>query len=172
VNVAAFVQSAAHRSQDEFFGWPLALWCLVPFALAIWLARRRKRVEPEPPHVTDATFEDLVLRSEIPTLVHFYRAWSVGDRVMVNQAKRIAARNAGRSSTLWCDVETCPESAARFPHLTTPAFVFFVDGTAVYHAEGVVDEADVVREMWLAHDAFLKRRARDAESGRDGALAP
>ena len=161
--IAAVAQSA-EEGQRDFFGWTLALWAVIPFLVVILLARSRRRVEPEPPHVADATFEDLVLRAERPTLVHFYRSWSIGDRVMSQQARRLAKTVAPFADVLWLDVEACPEVMARHPHLETPAFVLYAEGRRVFHAEGVVEEADVVREMRLALEREERLKARAAAS--------
>ena len=157
------LQSAAEQGQSDFLGWPMLAWAVLPFLLMIWLGRRRKKVEPDPPHLTDATFEDLVLRAETPVLVHFYRSWSIGDRVMVNMAKRIAKRFEGRSDVFWLDVDANPDTVARYPNLGTPAFVFFIGGKRVVHAEGVVDEGDVVQEIAEAEEAYRRRLNRPAD---------
>jgi thioredoxin 1 len=157
--------SEAERSQEGFFGWQTVLWATIPTVLAILLAMSRRKKEPPLPHVTDADFEDVVLRSDIPVLVHFYRTWSIGDRVMINQARRIGERNGERLRVLWVDVEQCPETVGRFSHLETPAFLFFADGRLLFHCEGVVDEADVHREMWDAHARHLRKAAREIDAG-------
>ena len=98
-------------------------------------------------------------------LVHFYRTWSIGDRVMINQASRIAERNGDALSVVWLDVDANPETLARFPHVETPAFLFFADGKCLFHCEGVVDEADVHREMWEAHEKHLRKTERGVDAG-------
>ena len=164
--VLAAPQTPAEQGQSDFLGWPMVAWTVGPFLLAIWLAKKRKRSLPEPPHVNDQTFEELVLHADRPVLVHFYRSWSVADRVVVNQARRIADRIADRAYSFWLDADANPETKARFQQLETPAFVYFVDGKRVFHAEGVVDDADVLREIALAHESYDRRRARDA-AGKD-----
>jgi thioredoxin-like negative regulator of GroEL len=109
------------------------------------------------PHVTDEDFEKTVLASAKPVLVHFYRTWSIGDRVMINQARRLAERNGDALSVVWLDVDQCPATVGRFSHVETPAFLFFADGRCLFHCEGVVDEADVHREMWDAHAKHLRK---------------
>jgi thioredoxin 1 len=164
-------KSSAEESQEGFFGWQTAAWATLPVILAILLARSRKKKEPELPHVTDADFEQRVLRSEKPVFVHFYRSWSIGDRVMINQARRLAERNGDAISAVWLDVDLNPETLARFPHVETPAFLFFTDGKCVFHCEGVVDEADVHREMWEALAKHERRKLQGAgpevSAGRD-----
>ncbi len=145
------------KSQEDFLGWQTVLLCVIPCIVVLILAKTRKQKEPELPHVDDSSFEDEVLRSELPVLVHFYRTWSIGDRVMINQARRLAERNGPRLKVVWLDVDKSPETVARFPHVETPAFLFFHDGRCLFHGEGVVDEADVDREMWEAHRKYLKR---------------
>jgi thioredoxin 1 len=157
-------KSEAEKSQEGFFGWQTALWAGIPIVLAIVLAMSRRRKPPPMPHVTDATFEQDVLRSKKPVLVHFYRTWSIGDAVMINQARRIAERNGDALSMVWLDADTNPETIARFSHVETPAFLFFSDGKCLFHCEGVVDEADVHREMWEALARHVRRRGADAPS--------
>jgi hypothetical protein len=155
-------KSDAERSQESFFGWQTAIWATVPFIIVLLLARSRKRREPPLPHVGDDDFEERVLKNPRPVLVHFYRTWSIGDRVMINQARRIAERNGHAIEVLWLDVDLCPRTVARFSHVETPAFLFFADGRCLFHCEGVVDEADVHREMWDAHAKHLRRKVAPA----------
>jgi thioredoxin 1 len=160
-------KSEAEKSQEGFFGWQTVFWASIPIVLAIALALSRRRKEPPLPHVTDADFEDRVLRSERPVLVHFYRTWSIGDRVMISQARRLAERNGDALSVVWLDTDLNPATVARFSHVETPAFLFFAEGRCLFHCEGVVDEADVHREMWDAHAKYLRKaagRAADAAS--------
>jgi thioredoxin 1 len=157
-------KSDAEKSQEGFFGWQTLVWSLLPIILAVALAMTRRRKEPPLPHVTDADFEERVLRSEKPVLVHFYRTWSIGDRVMINQARRLAERNGDALSVVWLDTDLNPATVARFSHVETPAFLFFADGRCLFHCEGVVDEADVHREMWDAFAKHQRRAGREADS--------
>jgi thioredoxin 1 len=166
------LQQSPVDGQNAFFGLPLILWTILPILLAIFLARRRSKKKPEPPHVDDRSFDELVLRSDLPVLVHFYRSWSIGDRVMVNTGQNLAVRNAANARTFWLDVDANPETVARFPNLETPAFVFFADGKRIFHAEGVVDEADVQREMWMAHERHLRMKGRDRASPSSPSAEP
>lgn len=155
-------KSDAEKSQEGFFGWQTVFWASIPMILAVALAMSRRRKEPPLPHVTDADFEERVLRSGKPVLVHFYRTWSIGDRVMINQARRLAERNGDALSVVWLDTDLNPATVARFSHVETPAFLFFADGRCLFHCEGVVDEADVHREMWDAHAKHLRKAAGKA----------
>ena len=155
----------AEKSQEGFFGWQTAAWASIPIVIAVILAMSRRKKEPPMPHVTDLDFEEKVLRSERPVLVHFYRTWSIGDRVMINQARRIAERNGDALAVVWLDAEANPATLARFSHVETPAFLFFAEGRCLFHGEGVVDEADVHREMWEAHAKYLHRAQREADVG-------
>ncbi len=147
------------KSQEEFFSWITLLYTVIPMLVVFALARSRKQKTPEPPHVSDDDFEDEVLRSAVPVLVHFYRDWNIGDRVMIKQGERLAARNGSNMKVRWLEVGGSPKTMARYPHVETPAFLFFVEGKLIYHAEGVVDEADVNREMWDNYDAHQRKKA-------------
>jgi hypothetical protein len=132
--------SEAEKSQEGFFGWQTAAWMTIPVILAILLAMSRRKKEAPLAHVGDVDFEDKVLRSDKPVLVHFYRTWSIGDRVMINQARRLAERNGDALAVYW------------------------LDGRCLFHCEGVVDEADVHREMWEAHAKALRKAERGSVS--------
>ena len=153
-----WLQTQAEDSQHDFFGWKVAAWTVVPIVIVFLLARSRHRKEPDLPHVTDADFDQVVLKSPKPVLVHFYREWSIGDRVMINQARRLAERNGDAVLVRWLEVERSPGVVKRFSHVETPAFLFFFDGKCLFHCEGVVDEADVHREMWEAYEKYVRRR--------------
>lgn len=158
-------KSDAEKSQEGFFGWQTAAWASIPIVITVLLALSRRKKEPPMPHVTDLDFEESVLRSARPVLVHFYRTWSIGDRVMINQARRIAERNGDALSVVWLDVDLNPATIARFSHVETPAFLFFAEGRCLFHCEGVVDEADVHREMWEAHQKYLRKAQRGVDAG-------
>jgi thioredoxin-like negative regulator of GroEL len=167
---AGAAKTEAEKSQEGFFGWQTALWASIPIVLAVILAMTRRRKEPPLPHVGDADFDDVVLASPKPVLVHFYRTWSIGDRVMINQARRIAERNGDALNVVWLDVDQSPGVVGRFSHVETPAFLFFADGKCLFHCEGVVDEADVHREMWEAHSRHARRLAsREVDAGSPSA---
>ncbi len=151
--------SAPEQSQGEFFGWIAVLWAVVPTIIVLMLAKSRKQKTPEPPHVTDTDFEAEVLKSDMPVLVHFYREWNIGDRVMIKQAERLAKRNGEALKVRWLEIGESPQTLARYPHVETPAFLFFFEGRLLFHAEGVLDEADVHREIWENHAKYLRKKA-------------
>jgi hypothetical protein len=109
--------------------------------------------------VNDRDFEAEVLKSELPVLVHFYREWNIGDRVMIKQAERLAKRNGDALKVRWLEIGESPEpspgtrTSRRRPSSSSSR------GRLLFHAEGVLDEADVHREMWENHAKYLRKKA-------------
>ena len=136
------------RDNEGFLGWHMALWLFLPLVLLAVLAwRRAKARKLALVQFYDNTFAQEVLHSPMPVLVHFFRAWSIADQVVIAQTEILARNNQGRLRVGWMDLDRSPETARFLEPLESPAVVLFVGGRKVYQRGGLFQEADLQKDL-------------------------
>lgn len=87
--------------------------------------------------VTAGTFEERVLRSEIPVLVDFYTPWCPSCRSVDPTLERLAGELQGRVRIAKVDVERESELGEAFEIRAVPTFGIFLNGQPVLLQAGV-----------------------------------
>lgn len=78
--------------------------------------------------VTDATFEEAVLRSALPVLVDFTAPWCRPCRTIEPILADLAAELEGRLEVVSLDVDDNLATPSRYGVLSLPTVILFVDG--------------------------------------------
>lgn len=78
--------------------------------------------------VTDATFEQEVLRSPRPVVVDFWAPWCGPCRVVAPIMKDLADEHDGRVRFVKLNVDESPQTAARYNVLSIPTLILFEGG--------------------------------------------
>lgn len=137
-----------HESATEwFYDWGIWILAIVPLAGAVLIAALKRKKTPELPQVTDTTFEAQVFESGIPVLVHAYRSWSIGDKVMEQQVEKVREAAGGRLQALWLDIERNPGITSLFPTLGEKSVALFQGRRLLWQATGVHDAASILHEI-------------------------
>jgi thioredoxin 1 len=139
------------KSNEGFMGWGVAIFLVAACVLAGLLAWRRAKTRPSSlPEWDDDTFETEVLQSRVPVLVHFSRAWHVGDRAALSQTEILAWQNRGAVRVGLVDIDRNPKTMAHFPELVPPSYVLFCGGRKLWQRPGLRQANDLQGEIDVA----------------------
>ena len=87
--------------------------------------------------ITDATFEELVLKSDKPVLVDFWAAWCGPCRMVGPIIEEIGNEYAGKAVVGKVDVDANQEFAAKYGIRNIPTVLVFQNGEEVGRQVGV-----------------------------------
>jgi thioredoxin 1 len=101
--------------------------------------------------VTDATFEQDVLRAARPVVVDFWAPWCGPCKAIEPILRELAAEHAERVEFVRMDVDANPLTAARLGVLSLPTVTLFEAGEAAAPVPGARKRADYERAWarWL-----------------------
>ena len=83
------------------------------------------------------SFENDVLRSEMPVLVDFFATWCGPCRMMSPVLDQVAKSYEGRARVLKVDIDEAPELAERYGITAVPTLILFHRGQPVQKAMGM-----------------------------------
>ncbi|MBT6593152.1 thioredoxin TrxA [Porticoccaceae bacterium] len=95
-------------------------------------------------HTTDSSFESDVLQSDIPALVDFWAAWCGPCKMIAPLLDELSTEYAGRVKICKVDVDTSPETAAKFNVRGIPTLLVFKNGTVEATKVGALSKAQLV----------------------------
>lgn len=94
-------------------------------------------------HVTDASFEEEVLKSKLPVLVDYWAEWCGPCKMIAPVLDEIAREYAGRLKVCKMDVDANGETPARFAIRGIPTLMIFMDGNAEATKVGAVSRSQL-----------------------------
>ena len=98
-------------------------------------------------HITDANFEEVVLKSTMPVLVDFGATWCGPCKALAPVVEQIAEEYAGKAVVAKADVDECPEASAQFRIRNVPTVLFFKNGEVVDKSVGAVPKATLTEKL-------------------------
>ncbi|MFT3929496.1 MAG: thioredoxin TrxA [Spongiibacteraceae bacterium] len=81
-------------------------------------------------HVTDASFEDDVLKSDVPVLVDFWAAWCGPCKMIAPILDDVANEYEGKVKVCKVDVDANGDTPAKFGVRGIPTLILFKNGNA------------------------------------------
>lgn len=95
-------------------------------------------------HVTDETFENDVLQSDVPVLVDFWAAWCGPCKMIAPILDELAGQYAGKVKIAKMDVDANKETPAKFGIRGIPTLIVFKGGSAEATKVGALSRAQLV----------------------------
>ncbi len=98
-------------------------------------------------HMTDDTFEEVVLKSELPVMVDFGATWCGPCKKVEPIIEEISEEYAGKMIAVKCDVEECNGTAQRFGIMNIPTVLYFKNGQVVDKNVGAAPKKMFVEKL-------------------------
>lgn len=92
----------------------------------------------KPTAVTDTTFENEVLKSDVPVMIDFWADWCGPCKMVAPVVEELADDYDGRVKVAKVDVDSNPQIAGKYGIRSIPTLLFFKDGEPVNQAVGAV----------------------------------
>jgi thioredoxin 1 len=113
----------------------------------------------QPIHVTDAEFEKVVLKSDLPVIVDFWAPWCGPCRMVAPTLDKIAKEQAGKLVIAKVNTDENAQWAMKYGVQGIPTMLFIAKGKVVHQQVGALPEP-MLRQVI---DQFLAIAAPAAE---------
>ena len=97
--------------------------------------------------VTDATFEDEVLKSDKPVLVDFWAAWCGPCRQIAPSLEAIAAEHSEQLTIVKLNIDENPATGAKYGVMSIPTLNVYKGGEVVKTIVGAKPKAAIERDL-------------------------
>lgn len=101
----------------------------------------------EPFEVTDATFEQDVLNSEIPVLVDFWAEWCAPCKMIAPIVEELAAEYDGQLRVAKLDADTNMNTMQAYGVMGIPTLILFKDGQEAVRIVGFRPKEQLVADI-------------------------
>ena len=97
--------------------------------------------------VTDATFDEEVLKSDKPVIVDYWAEWCGPCRMVAPVLEEIATEHAGKINVVKINIDENPQVAQRYQILQIPTLNVFSGGEVVKQVIGAKPKSALLRDL-------------------------
>ena len=97
--------------------------------------------------ITDADFEETILKSDKPALIDFWAVWCGPCRIVAPIVEEIADEYDGKAVVAKLDVDSNRETAVKYGIQAIPTLLLIKDGEVVDRIVGAVDKKSIASKL-------------------------
>ena len=101
----------------------------------------------EPIEVSESTWDDEVINSELPVLVDFWAEWCGPCKMIAPAVHDLALEYDGKLNVAKLDVDSAPNIAMKYRVSSIPALIFFKEGQPVDQIIGAVPKGALKKRI-------------------------
>lgn len=101
----------------------------------------------QPINLADATFEQEVLKSDLPVLIDFWAAWCGPCRMIAPVIEELANDYEGKAKICKLDVDNNQQTAMQFGIRSIPTILIFKGGEVVDTIVGAVPKEQILNKL-------------------------
>ncbi len=101
----------------------------------------------EPKDVSESTWEEDVLNSDLPVLVDFWAEWCGPCKMIAPSVHDMAVEYDGQLGVAKLDVDSNPDIAMKYGIRSIPALIFFKDGKPVDQITGALPKGALKKRI-------------------------
>ena len=101
----------------------------------------------EPFEVSETTWDEEVLGSELPVLVDFWAEWCGPCKMIAPAVHDLAVEYTGKLNVAKLDVDSSPNVAMKYGVRSIPALIFFKEGKPVDQIVGAVPKGALKKKI-------------------------
>ena len=101
----------------------------------------------KPTAITDDTFDQEVIKSDIPVVVDFWATWCGPCKMIAPILEEIADEYDGKLKVAKIDVDANTKVASQYKIMSIPSLLFFKNGELVEQVVGALPKAQLVNKV-------------------------
>lgn len=98
-------------------------------------------------NITDSTFEDEVIRSNVPVLVDFWSEWCGPCKTLAPVISSLAEEFKGKVKICKGNLDDNGKTMAQYRVSSLPAILIFKDGECISKNVGLRSKADIIKDI-------------------------